>query len=138
VYARWRNCLVRVRVDGEERSGPMHEVLVGIGRYLNGGMKLFPEAKPDDGLFDVLLIGDVTRRDLVANVVKLYRGTFLPHPRLELLRGRVVTIEAEQPLPIQIDGEQPGTTPARFELLPRVLRLRVPRRTEPAPATSVR
>jgi diacylglycerol kinase (ATP) len=126
VFVRWRNCEVRVRTDGEERSGPMHEVLVGIGRYLNGGMKLFPEARPDDGLFDVLLMGDVTKRDLVANVVKLYRGTFLPHPRIELLRGSVVTVDAEQPLPIQLDGEQPGTTPVRFELLPRALRLRVP------------
>ncbi len=126
VFLRWRNCEVRVRVDDEERSGPMTEVLVGVGRYLNGGMKLFPEAKPDDGLFDVLLIGDVTKRDLVANMVRLYRGTFLPHPRIELLKGRVVTIEGEQPLPIQLDGEQPGTTPVRFELLPRAMRLRVP------------
>ncbi|MGZ4400393.1 MAG: diacylglycerol/lipid kinase family protein [Gaiellaceae bacterium] len=126
VFVRWRNCLVQVRVDEEERSGTMHEVLVGIGRYENGGMKLFPEAKPDDGLFDVLLMGDLTKRDLIANVVRLYRGTFLPHPKIELLKGRAVTVDAEQPLPIQLDGEQPGTTPVRFELLPRALRLRVP------------
>jgi diacylglycerol kinase (ATP) len=131
VFVRWRNCPVHVRVDGEERSGLMHEVLVGVGRYLNGGMKLFPEAKPDDGLFDVLLIGDVTKRDLVANVVRLYRGTFLPHPRIELLKGREVAIDAEQPLPVQLDGEQPGTTPIRFELVPRALRLRVPAAVAP-------
>jgi diacylglycerol kinase family enzyme len=37
-----------------------------------------------------------------------------------------VTVDADEPLPIEIDGEQPGTTPARFEVLPRALRLRVP------------
>jgi diacylglycerol kinase (ATP) len=126
VFVSWKNCPTRVRVGDEVRSGPMHEVLVGIGRYLNGGMKLFPEARPDDGLFDVLVIGDVTKRDLVENLVKLYRGTFLPHPRIELLRGTEVTVEADEALPIQLDGEQPGTTPVRFELLPGALSLRVP------------
>jgi diacylglycerol kinase family enzyme len=36
-------------------------------------------------------------------------------------------VDADEPLPIEIDGEQPGTTPAQFEVLPRALRLRVPR-----------
>jgi diacylglycerol kinase family enzyme len=37
-----------------------------------------------------------------------------------------VTVEAQEPLPIQLDGEQPGTTPASFELVPQALRVRVP------------
>jgi diacylglycerol kinase family enzyme len=35
-------------------------------------------------------------------------------------------VESPQPLPIQLDGEQPGTTPARFDVVPRALRIRVP------------
>jgi diacylglycerol kinase family enzyme len=42
------------------------------------------------------------------------------------LRGRSVSIEADDPLPIQLDGEQPGTTPVRFEIVPKAFRLRVP------------
>ena len=53
-------------------------------------------------------------------------GTHLPHPKAELLRGRVVTVESDSPVPIELDGEQPGTTPARFEALPAKIRLRVP------------
>ena len=117
VFARWQNTEVRVQVDGEQRSGRMHEVVVANGRYLGGGMKMCPEASPDDGRFDVLVIGDVT---------KIYRGTHLPHPKAELLRGATVSVEAEEALPIQLDGEQPGTTPVRFEVVPRALRLRVP------------
>jgi diacylglycerol kinase family enzyme len=89
-------------------------------------MKMCPDAEPDDGVFDILTIGDVTKRDLVATMPKIYRGSHLPHPKAELLRGRLVSIDAEQPLPIQLDGEQPGTTPARLEIVPRGLRLRVP------------
>ena len=104
----------------------MHDVIVANGRYLGGGMMICPEAEPDDGLFDVLLIGDVTRAELLQTMPKLYRGTHLPHKKGELLRGTVVTVESDEPLPIELDGEQPGTTPARFEVVPGSLRLRVP------------
>jgi YegS/Rv2252/BmrU family lipid kinase len=126
VFARWRNTEVRVSVDDEIRSGRMHEVIVANGRYLGGGMMLCPEAEPDDGLFDVLLIGDITKGDLVRTMPKIYRGTHLPHPKAELLRGSTVSVDSEGQLPIQLDGEQPGTTPVRFELVRRALRLRVP------------
>ena len=126
VFARWRNAEITVRVGDEERTGAMYDVVVANGRYFGGGMKICPEADPADGLFDVLLIGDVTKRDLVLTLPKIYRGTHLPHPKAELLQGEQVTIEAPIPLPVELDGEQPGTTPASFEIVPRALRLRVP------------
>jgi YegS/Rv2252/BmrU family lipid kinase len=126
VFSRWRNGEVTVRVDGEVHHGRMHDVIVANGRFLGGGMKMLPAAEPDDGRFDVLLIGDLTKRDLLLTLPKTYRGTHLPHPKATLLRGAVVEIESPEPLPVQLDGEQPGTTPVRFELVPRALRLRVP------------
>jgi diacylglycerol kinase (ATP) len=127
VFVRWQTGVMRIAVDDETRAHKMIDVLVANGRYLGGGMMMLPEAEPDDGLFDVLVIGDVTKRDLAFTLPKAYRGKHLPHPRLEVLRGRVVTVDADEPLPIELDGEQPGTTPARFEIVPRALRLRVPR-----------
>jgi YegS/Rv2252/BmrU family lipid kinase len=126
VFVGWQTGELRVAVDDEIRGGRMIDVMVCNGRYLGGGMMMCPEAEPDDGLFDVMLIGDVTKRDLLFVLPKTYKGKHLPHPRLEILRGRVVTVESDEPLPIEIDGEQPGTTPARFEILPGALRLRVP------------
>lgn len=126
VFVGWQTGEMRVTVDGESRVGRMIDAMVCNGRYLGGGMMMTPDAEPDDGLFDVLLIGDVTKRDLLFVLPKTYRGKHLPHPRLELLRGSVVTVDADEPLPLELDGEQPGTTPVRFEVLPRALRLRVP------------
>ena len=126
VFAGWTVGDVHVAVDGEERTGRMHDVVVANGRYFGGGMMICPEASPDDGCFDVLLIGDLTKRDLLLTLPKTYRGAHLPHPKAELLRGASVTIDGPQPLPIQLDGEQPGKTPARFEVVPRALRVRVP------------
>jgi diacylglycerol kinase family enzyme len=104
----------------------MHDVIVANGRFFGGGMQICPEAEPDDGLFDVLLIGDLTKRDLLLTLPKTYRGKHLPHPKAELLRGAAVELDAPEPLPVELDGEQPGTTPARFEIVPQALRLRVP------------
>jgi diacylglycerol kinase (ATP) len=126
VFARWQNVPLRVAVDAETREAVMDDVIVAVGRYLAGGMKITPDAEPDDGLFDVLLIGDVTKAELVRVMPKLYRGTHLPHPKGEVLRGAAVTIEADEPMPIQLDGEQPGTTPVQFEIVPNAVRLRVP------------
>ena len=127
IFARWTPTDLEVTVDGEHRRGRMHDVVVANGRYFGGGMQICPEAAPDDGLFDVLTIGDVTKRDFVSTMPKIYRGTHLPHPKAELLRGSAVTITSSSAIPIELDGEQPGTTPVRFDVLPGALRLRVPR-----------
>jgi diacylglycerol kinase (ATP) len=126
VFLRWENSEYEVRVDGEQRSGRMLEVIAAIGDQLAGGMRLTPDADPADGLFDVVLIGDATKVDFVRTLPKIYRGTYLPHPRAEVIRGTRVEIRTAVPLPIALDGEQPGTTPAVFEIVPGALRLRVP------------
>ena len=126
VFSRWRASEVELEVDDERRSGRMFDVVVANGRFFGGGMKICPDSEPDDGLLDVLTIGDVTKRDLATTMPKIYRGTHLPHPKAELLRGAAVTISSVDTLPIELDGEQPGTTPVRIDVLPRALRLRVP------------
>jgi len=127
VFRRWKNVAMAVEIDVERIEGLMEDVLVGNTEFHNGGMRLCPGASPDDGVFDVLLIKDVSKLDLARTLPKLYRGTHLPHPKAELRRGRTVSITAERPLPIELDGEQPGTTPVRFEVVPGALRVRVPR-----------
>jgi len=128
VFLEWENTVVSVELDnGERREARMHDVVVGNGQYHGGGMWLAPDAQPDDGLFDVLLIGDVTKLDFVTTAPKLYRGTHVSHPKIEVVRSKVVTVDAAERLPIELDGEQLGTTPIRFEVVPGALRVRVPR-----------
>ena len=126
VFFEWDNTVVSVQLDDERREARMHDVIVANGQWHGGAMWLAPEAQPDDGLFDVVLIGDVTKRDFVTTAPKIYKGTYLSHPKVELLRSRTVAVEASEHLPIELDGEQVGTTPARFEIVPAALRLRVP------------
>ena len=126
-FLAWQNTRVVVELaEGERREGPMHDVIVANGRFHGGGMKLAPDARQDDGAFDVVTIGDVTKLDFMTTAPTLYSGRYLSHPKVELMRSSSVSIRSDAPLPLEIDGEPIGTTPARFDVLPSALRLRVP------------
>ena len=126
VFLSWENTEVTVTADGEERRGRMHDVIVANGVWHGGGMKLAPDAEPDDGLFDIVLIGDVSKADFLTTAPKIYRGGHVTHPKVEILRSAHVRVDAAEHLPIEVEGEQVGTTPAAFELVPAALRVRVP------------
>ena len=127
VFLEWENTEVTVRLDDAERHGRMHDVIVANGVWHGGGMKLAPDAAPDDGQFDVVLIGDVSKVDFLTTAPKIYKGKHVHHPKVEVLRSKHVEVDAPVHLPIELEGEQVGTTPAAFEVVPGALRIRVPR-----------
>ena len=127
VFLEWENTEVTVRLDSGERRARMHDVVVANGVWHGGGMKLAPDARPDDGLFDVVLIGDVDKLDFLTTAPKIYKGRHITHPKVEVVRSATVDVDASEHLPIEVEGEQVGTTPAAFEIVPGALRLRVPR-----------
>jgi diacylglycerol kinase (ATP) len=125
-FVAWKNRRFHVELDGEPRDQLANNVIVANGRAFGGGIRIAPDAEPDDGLFDVLIWGDVGKLDLALNLPRLYRGTHLGHPKLDLGRRRSVLVEPETPMPIELDGELPGTTPVRFEIVPASLTVCVP------------
>ncbi len=122
----YRNSRFRVQIDERELDQVCNNVIVGNCRYFASGMKILPMAEPDDGLLDVLVWGDVGKLDLAMNLHRLYRGTHVNHPKADFSRASHVVVDPATPLPIEADGEQPGVTPATFEIVPAALRLRVP------------
>jgi diacylglycerol kinase (ATP) len=124
----WRDQPVRWRLDG----GPWREeritaLSVCNGRYFGGGMKVAPDARMDDGLFDVVVWQGFGVVDFLVKRPMLYDGRHVQLPNTRVLRAR--TVEAE-PLEgarihLDVDGENPGTLPARFTILPGALRVRV-------------
>jgi diacylglycerol kinase family enzyme len=96
------------------------------GDYTAGGMWMAPEAQPDDGAFDVVLIGDFSKLEFLATFPKIYKGRHVSHRKIEVIRARELRVEAATALPIVLDGEAPGTTAVRFEVVPAALRVRVP------------
>jgi YegS/Rv2252/BmrU family lipid kinase len=126
VFFEWENTEVTVKLDDGERVGRMHDVIVANGVWHGGGMMLAPGARPDDGRFDVVIIGDIGKVDFLTTAPKLYKGKHVAHPKVEVVRSARVEVDAAEHLPIEVEGEQVGTTPATFEVVPGALRVRVP------------
>ncbi len=111
---------VRLRLDGRLiHEGPLTFASAANGRWFGGGMLVAPNAEPDDGLFDVVVVPAYSRLELLRRLPGIYRGTHLEVPGVQVHRGRV--LEAE-PLGdavwCDVDGEPLGRLPARFEILP--------------------
>jgi diacylglycerol kinase (ATP) len=118
--------IMRITVDGEPRhEGRVTSAVVANGPYFGGGMHMAPGARSDDGLLEVVVIGDVGKRDLAANLHRLYRGTHLSHPKIAHFTGREVIVEGEGRILIEMDGEQPGQAPWHVRVVPGALRVLV-------------
>ena len=68
-------------------------------------MRIAPSAVVGDGEMDVCIVGDISRVEVIRWLPRLYRGTHLANPKVELLRGRVVRLEADGPTSVHLDGE---------------------------------
>ena len=124
--ARHPRISVSVRVDGREvHSGPAVAVLAANGRFCGAGMKMAPGAQPDDGLFDVVVVGALSRPRLWLNLPSLYTGRHIEHPVVSVHRGARIEAEAhgEDRALLDMDGECAGELPVRIEMLPRAIGL---------------
>ena len=102
-------------------------VCVANGPSFGGGMRIAPKAKLDDGVFDVLIAGDIHAFQLLLSSHKLYSGTHLSMNKMALVQGknvRAVPVREDAEVLLEVDGETPGRLPARIEILPKVLRIR--------------
>jgi YegS/Rv2252/BmrU family lipid kinase len=121
---------VRVSLDGGAVSQlTVANFCVANARYFGGGMKIAPNAKVDDGRFDVVAVGDVSALTVLANSYRLYLGTHLGMQEVRhALAARVRAESADGSLvKLEVDGELVGRLPAEFEVMPGALRVRCPR-----------
>jgi len=94
-----------------------------------GGMLIAPGATVDDGKLDVCLAGEVSKATLLYQLTQVFKGDHVKHPAVTILRTASLTVDADPPQPLLIDGEVIGTTPARISLLPGALPMKVPRKS---------
>ena len=125
--ARYKNKRVLIRVDGQEL--PRGEYLIGAvanGRVFGKGMKVAPDARLDDGLFDAVLVRGMRFLEFCRQGWKLMNGSHIHYHKVDVRRGRRVEAEPLDPEPVllEFDGEPMGTLPAVFEIVPRSLRVK--------------
>ncbi len=91
-----------------------------------GGMFIAPDAQPDDGLFDVCVIDEVSKFTVLRIFPKVFAGTHATHPKVEILRTSSLKIETDEPFLLFADGEPIVETPTTIEMLPKALEVVVP------------
>jgi len=121
----YKNKEISLAIDGETVNREVCAVIMNNGKYGGGGMLTAPDADLTDGYFDVLVIGDLSKPDLLRSLPRIYRGTHLTHPKVELRKAREIEIRSRESLFLQADGELLGQAPARFSILPLALSVAV-------------
>jgi len=126
----YKNQRVQLVFDGADRvETTINCVAIANGRYFGGSMMVAPDAELDDGQFDVIAMGDFGFGDLMTSGRRIYKGTHLTMDKVTARRARVVEAEPIDPaavIELDVDGENPGQLPARFEVVPSALWLVVP------------
>ena len=99
------------------------------GRYFGGGMLVAPDAAPDDGLFDVVLLRGASRAGVIARMTELYGGAHIAHASVLVMRGRTVSVtpavNTSTAVRLEVDGEGGALLPARFSIRPAALLVHV-------------
>ena len=111
-----------VTLDHTALTEPVTEVVVANGQFFGGGMKVAPRALPDDGTFNVQTWRGGAR-EVFDNLPRIRSGEHLAHASVREWQSSTAHVDAVTPLTIEADGEVLGTTPATFDVLPRVLSL---------------
>jgi YegS/Rv2252/BmrU family lipid kinase len=119
----YKNKTVKVTIDDRTIEGRMNSVVVCNARYFGGGMHIAPHAEWDDGQFDVIILGDLSKLEVLANTPRLYQGTHLLHRKVKFLRGRSIRVEAKELMYLQAEGELIGEAPTTFTMLPHLMKV---------------
>jgi YegS/Rv2252/BmrU family lipid kinase len=133
--AAWHPVSFTVTVDGAE---PMHftgySVAIANSGVFGGGMLVAPHAKLDDGLFDIVVVGEIGKFRYLANLPKVFKGTHVEEDEVTELpaAGAEISVSADRDFAVYADGEHLADLPATVTVLPRALRVIAP----PAGATA--
>ncbi len=122
----YRPYRLQMRIDGSNLSvpNPALSVIVAQGRYFGYGMHCAPMAKPDDGLLEAIVIGDVGARQILSKIRTFFSGTYLKIPKVQHYSARTVEVVGPENVYLELDGDMVGTLPATFSIAPAALQLR--------------
>ncbi|MDW3196880.1 MAG: diacylglycerol kinase family lipid kinase [Cytophagales bacterium] len=125
ILASYQERTFEFSLDNNPHQKDLILMTIGNGTTFGGGFKLTPDAKLDDGLLDVCLIGAISAARRFLNVPRLSNGTHLKLKEIEVIQTKTLEIKENPLLEGHIDGEYLGKPPFSISLLPKALKVRV-------------
>ena len=110
---------------GEAKSvGPLLSLVVANGRYFGSGIRVAPMARPDDGLLEVITLGNFSRTEILRKIGKFVRGRYFDEPKVRHYSVRTLAAVSGDPVSLILDGEIAGELPVTIRVAPRALKIR--------------
>jgi diacylglycerol kinase family enzyme len=131
VALRFRPARMAIELDDRRIRTRALMVTVSNGPYTGAGMTVAPEARLDDGKFDVRLFRRFSKFRLIRHLASIAFGRYRYAPEVDTFRSAVVRIDSASPLPARADSRDLGTTPVEFKVRPLALRVVVAAKPDP-------
>lgn len=109
--------VVRLEGDFGIHEGPLLLAATGITSRYGGGFQIVPNARIDDGLFDVCIVRPVSSLTVLRLLVTLFWGGHVSHPAVSMHQTQTLKIETDTPMLLYADGEPMCETPATIEII---------------------
>jgi YegS/Rv2252/BmrU family lipid kinase len=122
----WKPVRFTLQVGEERERLTGYSISVANNKAFGGGMFIAPDAELDDGEFDVIAVGAVSKLRFVGNLPKVFKGTHVEEDEVRVFRASRLELSASRPLPVYADGEHLTDLPVSLRVLPRALDLLVP------------
>jgi diacylglycerol kinase (ATP) len=101
-------------------------VAIGNGPYYGSNFNVCPGASLEDGLFSIGVYRDFSKLELLRHFWSISGGRRIYHPKMEMFEAKTLQISSSKRLYVHVDGRPIGTTPVRFRILPKALKVVVP------------
>ncbi|MEX2447652.1 MAG: diacylglycerol kinase family protein [Solirubrobacterales bacterium] len=124
----WKPARFTIGVEEERQRFTGYSISVANNRAFGGGMFVAPDAELDDGLFDVVTVGEVGKLKFLGNLPKVFKGTHVEQDEVRVFRAPRLELSASRPFRVYADGEHLTDLPASLRVLPRALSVIVPPR----------
>lgn len=110
---------LKLNIDGNKIDMNALMIAIANGRYFGGKMLIAPEASPWDGKFDVCLIENASKLEVLKTLPKVYSGKHIYHPKVKTFKAEYLEITSTGNMPVEMDGEIFYTDRLKIEMIPR-------------------
>lgn len=108
---------IKIRIDEIEIEKDVMLVAICNAICYGGGMKIAPNAKVNDGLFDICIVNKMSKLKLLYLFPTIFKGEHIKFKEVEIFRGQFVEIKSEENLSINVDGEVINHNPIEFKII---------------------
>ena len=127
-----RGTRVTIVIDGKAVRQRAFMIVVSNVQLYGGSVMVAPQAQLDDGYLDVYVFKGSNMFDAARQLINVFTCKHLQDPSILTYRAQSVVIRGEKPLPLQVDGEPRGYTPASITVVPKALRVVMPTSASPS------